>query len=259
MENRELIEKYYDRSLSNEEKELFRAKYEGDPIFKGEVDLQARLLAALAVNEAAHSEPQKPRKVILNRKSVITATIACAALLVVGLIIPTLVNNRHSEAITPEPTLSLSNDTILPPSTETPLIETEADKPNESTAEVVETPESDANVHMAEVFEAPMVANSGAIASTSAIGEEGSDIKSLTIMFIDGGYWVLWQPLHGVADIEVCAVGEDGLTSEVSFLTEYDYDLLEGEYGLEGIDTSQQYELFIRREGLPDVTLPLSF
>ncbi len=88
--------------------------------------------------------------------------------------------------------------------------------------------------------------------------QQAGEIERLTAMFIDGVHTVLWRAVEGKASIFVYSL-DGGTRTEVKNFTKHNYDLNRGEFPLDGIDPSLRYEFVIRRTGMPDVTLELSF
>jgi len=91
--NRELIGKYFDKNLTEEEKVLFKQKYETEPEFKQEIHLQAQIIAALKTSglekEILNMEPidnAKKKPWLLY----VSMTVAAAAILLLVIRIPFL-------------------------------------------------------------------------------------------------------------------------------------------------------------------------
>jgi hypothetical protein len=94
--NRELIEKYFDKALTKEEKVLFKEKYDTDPEFKKELKAQAQMIVTLKMmdvqEQEQETEPENETSVAPDSRSgnperfrflpLIATIAACAAILI---------------------------------------------------------------------------------------------------------------------------------------------------------------------------------
>jgi hypothetical protein len=276
MENRELIERYFDRSLPKEEKEVFRARYEGDADFRGEVDLQARIFVALRAGEVerrlGEGKAVRQRRSVFGRRGMMVAICSCAAAAILAVVLPIAFRDKPAApdefgevvAALPEPApdpATIPEPDLQPvtePATSPPASDGEiAPKPSQQPA-----PTPGHTPLTSQTDEAPVAASNGEQPQNQPLtvpAQSDSRIERLTAMFVDGIHFAVWLPVDERASIFVYDIDDDGTKTEVKRFTAHDYDLNKGEFPLEGIDTSHRYEFVIRRTGLPDATLPISF